>query len=535
MMPDSLLNKDILVVGRIVSTEGIEGGALRESCYPGNKVIENIISIQKKSNHQVSIKLINYPSNIHSRRVRTMSWETSKTMEDDTMKASIDKKKVKIDITRLLFSDNNLIWLSKWRQSDLLGLDSISTKTTVNYIQNNISSLDIGIEKKYQTGKTLFINISFVTLSSKPMLFRVASPYVNFFNQEIKVDSSRIKAILRWNIEPKIYNQSRFVKQAANVPRKQIVYYLDENIPSKWLPYFRNGVLDWNSVFEKIGFKDVLVVKEIPAQFRNNQGFKLQIAHSIIHYLRTPNEDATYSIVTDPRSGEILQSHIFWSSALEERMKRTYFSQAAASDIRARKSNFDDSLMGTMIQRIITHEIGHALGFDHNMFASSFVPVENYRNDMWLSMHGLSASIMDYAKYNYIAQPDDSIVSEKSRFWSIGEYDEWALRWGYSYWSNLDNSKINRHLNEILEERKRFSFLYFQVDNSDDPRAVVESLSDNHIVASKYGLKNLEFIRNNLALWSKHYGYDSVEVKTRYDAVDDQYCMYLYHVIVLAP
>jgi hypothetical protein len=267
------------------------------------------------------------------------------------------------------------------------------------------------------------------------------------------------------------------------------------------MPYLIAGVNDWNVAFEKAGWKNAISGKEWP----NDSTMSLEDARfSVIRYFASDIENAYGPQVHDPRSGEILESHIGWYHNVMNLVHDWFMIQTAAVDSNARKMKFDDDLMGNLIRFVSSHEVGHTLGLRHNMGSSSKTPVEKLRDKKWVEANGHTASIMDYARFNYVAQPEDNI-NEMGLFPHIGDYDKWAIQWGYTY-TGLSDVEADKKLNNkwIVENLKKNPRVWFGGEGrNDDPRAQTEDLSDNAVVASEYGIKNLKRILAGLPAWTK--------------------------------
>jgi hypothetical protein len=236
--------------------------------------------------------------------------------------------------------------------------------------------------------------------------------------------------------------------------------------------------------------------------------------------------------VHDPRSGEIIESHIGWYHNVMKLVHDWYMIQTAAVDPKARNMHFDDSLMGQLIRFVSSHEVGHTLGLRHNMGSSSRTPVELLRNKAWVEAHGHTASIMDYARFNYVAQPEDNI-SEVGLFPRIGDYDRWAIQWGYKASFAKDAKEDEKIVNKwIIDSLKANPRLWFGTEtNPFDPRSQTEDLSDNNIKASEYGIKNLKRIIVKLPEWTKEEGDKYENLSDMYNAMVMQYYRYMGHVL----
>ena len=312
-------------------------------------------------------------------------------------------------------------------------------------------------------------------------------------------------------------------------PIKQIVYYIDPGTPKKWVPYLIAGVNDWNKAFEAAGFKNAIVAKEWP----NDSRMSLEDArYNVLRYLPAEIENAYGPRIVDPRSGEIIETHICWYHNVMKLLKEWYMIQCGPNDKGAQTMKFDDELMGELIRFVSSHEVGHTLGLRHNMGASFATPVENLRNKEWVEKHGHTVSIMDYARFNYVAQPEDNI-SRKGLFPRINDYDLWAIKWGYSYRPEFKNEyeerdALKKETTKVLTDNRK---LWFGGEGrNEDPRSQIEDLSDNNMKASDYGVKNLKRVIAGLPQWTKQENDDYSDLSDMYKAVLGQFKRYLGHV-----
>ena len=384
---------------------------------------------------------------------------------------------------------------------------------------------------------TVEINNSFLLLPKTPMRRRIFDPRVGFFASRFTVygdDQQRVEEtefIHHWRLEPKDEDIDKWKRGELVEPKKQIVYYIDPATPKKWRPYLIAGINDWQVAFEKAGFKNAIVGKEWP---ENDRTMSLEDArYSVIRYFASDIENAYGPNVADPRSGEILESHIGWYHNVMKLVHDWYMVQTAAVDARARKMKYDDALMGDLIRFVSSHEVGHTLGLRHNMGSSSKTPVENLRNKAWVEANGHTASIMDYARFNYVAQPEDNITS-KGLYPRIGDYDKWAIMWGYKGLPDTKDAEEDKKvLNKLtIDSLKANPRLWFGGEGQNaDPRAQTEDLSDNNVKASEYGIKNLKRILPMLPEWTREEAdqYDNLE--EMYGQVVGQFSRYMGHVV----
>src|SRR5580658_1200857 len=383
---------------------------------------------------------------------------------------------------------------------------------------------------------TVELNNSFLLLPKVPMARRAFDPRVGFFTSEYTVygdDQQRIYSdefIHHWRLEPKDEDLEKFKRGELVEPKKQIVYYIDPATPKKWRPYLIAGINDWNVAFEKAGFKNAIVGKEWP---EDDKTMSLEDARfSVIRYFASDIENAYGPNVADPRSGEILESHIGWYHNVMKLVHDWYMIQTAAVDPRARKMKFDDELMGDLIRFVSSHEVGHTLGLRHNMGSSSKTPVEKLRDKAWVEANGHTASIMDYARFNYVAQPEDNI-SPKGLYPRIGDYDKWAILWGYRGIPDTkdpeeDKKVLNKWIIDSLSANPR---LWFGGEGQNfDPRAQTEDLGDNAMKASDYGIRNLKRILPNLPEWTREEADRYENLEEMYEQLVSQFGRYMGHV-----
>ncbi|WP_269684352.1 zinc-dependent metalloprotease [Flavobacterium lacustre] len=381
---------------------------------------------------------------------------------------------------------------------------------------------------------TLELNTSMILLPKNPMRKRTFDARVGYFANEYELfeeesqkSDTEVFAV-RWRLEPKSEEDAKRQKNGELIePKKPIVYYIDPATPKKWKKFIKLGIDDWQVAFENAGWKNAIRGEYWP---ENDPTMSLEDARfSVLRYFAAEIQNAYGPNVNDPRTGEILESHIGWYHNIMSLLRNWYMIQTAAVDPAARAKKFDDNLMGELIRFVSSHEVGHTLGLRHNMGASSATPVEKLRDKDFQDKFGHTSSIMDYARFNYVAQPEDGV---KTFFPRIGDYDKWAIKWGYSYFDDAKSEKEEKAiLNEMTKEAYKNRRLWFGTETSPyDPRYQTEDIGDNAMRASEYGIKNLKRILPNLMGWSAEKGESYAELEQLYNALTGQFRRYMGHV-----
>lgn len=549
LVPDSLIGRPFLAITRYVSTPSGTGA------YGGEEVNGQTFYWEMADDKLLLRSLVYLSvadsSAAISRAVKASSQdpivETFKI--DTTKKDSTGNKSYKVEIGKLFSKENMAVGFddnSKKRfsltamNSDRSFIKAINTypiNTEIKFIRTYACKAGSGYPSGSQTGAATFeMNTSFVMLPKTPMRKRLFDERVGYFADVFEPYSDdqqkvkRIEYICRWRLEPKDEDIEKMKRGELVEPKKQIVYYIDPATPKQWRPYLIQGINDWNVAFEKAGFKNAIVGKE----WLNDSTMSMEDARfSVIRYLASPISNAYGPHVNDPRSGEILESHVGWYHNVMRLVHDWYMIQAGCIDKGARKMKFDDELMGQLIRFVSSHEIGHTLGLRHNMGASSCTPVDSLRNKAWVEKNGHTASIMDYARFNYVAQPEDNI-SHEGIFPHINDYDKWAIEWGYkpifdTADEDADKLVLNKMIINQLKKGRRYWFGGEGRDNN--PLAQTEDLGDNAMKASEYGIKNLKRIVKVLPEWTYEEADMNDNMRDIYNGIINQFIRYEGHVI----
>ncbi len=559
-IPNSLLGRDILVVSRI-SKSGAEVRAAQG--YAGDQIGSSVIRFEKGPNDKIFMRKVSFRT--YGPDSTTAMYQSLKNSNVQAIAASFNvaaytpsKDGSVVDITAYLNSDSEIFYFSSpvFKTRFRLGAQQ-ADRSYVEEIRSFPTNVEIKTVKTYALtaapspfgaapspmagasagSSTVELNTSLVLLPEVPMKPRYFDPRVGYFAvgyTDFDLNPQGVKElqlVKRWRLEPKPEDMAKYKRGELVEPKKPIVFYIDPATPKKWVPYLIAGVNDWAKAFEKAGFKNAVVGKEAPTKAQDSTWSLDDARHSAIVYKPSEIPNASGPSISDPRTGEIMESHINWYHNVMKLVRDWYFIQTAAVDPRARKLDFSDELMGDLIRFVSSHEVGHTLGLRHNYGSSSTVPVENLRNKKWVEEHGHTPSIMDYARFNYVAQPEDKI-STKGLYPRIGDYDKWAIEWGYRYFPDSKSVKedmaiLNKMTNEAAKNRR----LWFGTEiNPDDPNSQNEDLGDNAMKASEYGIKNLKVILPNLEAWTKQPGEGYDELANMYGQLTTQFGRYMGHV-----
>jgi len=558
-LPVKVLGRDILVINRvskssIESPKGFYG-------YAGDKIGENVISFERGPNNKVFLKNISF--NVNPADSTKPMYKSVQNSNIQPIALAFDIKAIApdslgggivIDVTDNITADNEIFGFAGFTKSQfqvgnfqadksyVLSVRPYPTNVEITTVKTFSKSAGAGIpglppSPPSQATVTLEMNSSLLILPEKPMKPRYEDNRVGYFSTgytDFDANPQGVKdinMIARWRLEPKPEDMEKYKRGELVEPAKQIVYYIDPATPKKWVPYLIQGINDWQVAFEKAGFKNAIVGKEAPTKEQDSTWSLEDARNSAIIYKPSDVLNAYGPSEVDPRSGEIMESHIGWFHNVMKLLRNWYMIQAGAIDPRARKMVLDDELMGQLIRFVSSHEVGHTLGLPHNFGSSSGVPVENLRNKAWVEANGHTPSIMDYARFNYVAQPEDNI-SPAGIYPRIGDYDKWAIEWGYKLIPEAATAEDEVAILDKWIEAKASDkrFYYGRQGQPDDPRDQSECIGDNAMKASTYGIKNLQRILPNLPTWTKQPNEDYSDLSEMYGELTGQLRRYIGHV-----
>jgi hypothetical protein len=547
-IPSAMLNRDFLFMTRVAKAGADLRSSGSMSGYAGDAVNSNVISFQKGPNNKLFLLKKSF-SEFSADSTRDLyTAVTRSNMQPiaagfDIKATDTDSNGVVIDLTDYIAGDNDVLhfdtdqkkaWKLGGYQADksyIAGVNSFPLNTNIRTVKTYTRA-----GESASGTATVELTSSIVVLPEIPMKPRYFDPRVGYFAvgyTDFDQNPQGVKQLLlakRWRLEPKPEDVERYKKGELVEPQKPILIYIDPATPKKWVPYLIQGVNDWQAAFEKAGFKNAIMAKPAPTPEEDPSWSMDDARNSVIVYKPSSVANASGPSTADPRSGEILETHINWYHNVMELLRNWYMVQAAAIDPRARKMPFDDELMGQLIRFVSSHEVGHTLGLRHNFGSSSTVPVENLRNKKWVEENGHTPSIMDYARFNYVAQPEDNI-SEKGIFPRIGDYDKWAIEWGYK-WTNGNVEEETAMLNRLTTEKQNNKRLWFGTEtNRDDPRSQSEDLGDNAMIAGSYGIRNLQRILPELTKWTATPNEGYANLASMYGQVTGQFGRYVGHVV----
>ncbi|WP_396216672.1 zinc-dependent metalloprotease [Gemmatimonas sp.] len=531
-VPDSLAGRDFLMVTRVSGVPTGAGGFLSA----GSSLVERLVRFERV-NDRVLLK------SISTGAVADDTLPIARSVAQNNYPAIIgafpiaafgkDSASYVVDLTDFFANDNPATSGLDAAQRRAFGVRRYDAARSyiasmrsfpINLEVRQVQTFDAATPPSDADGATVTMETrqSLVLLPKVPMRPRHADARVGYFsvnrvNYGLDVQKAESEEfITRWRLEPK--DPAAYARGELVEPVKPIVYYLDPATPTRWKRYVKEGVENWQTVFEKAGFKNAILAKEAPSKAADPDFDMDDARYSIVRWAASLVRNATGPHTHDPRSGEIINSEITWYHNHMRSYRNWLIMETGAANASARSLDIPEELMGETMRQVITHEIGHALGLQHNMIASASFPVDSLRSPSFTRVYGVSATIMDYARQNYVAQPGDGL-QPKDFIRRVGPFDDFAINWGYRVIAapsaDAERPTLNRWL---TQQRGPFPYRFAsQQLAAGDPRNQTEDLGDDPLKATTYSTANYKRVLPNLAAWTSKPGEDFSELRELYE------------------
>ncbi len=543
-IPDSLLEREMLMVTRIAKNTN------NRRSFGGQKTNTQVLRWQKKGK-QILLRVVSHKI-VADKDLPVHEAVVNSNFEPVLFMFPIkafneNKTATVIDVTDFINADVKPLGLPNYMRKSYKISKLESKKSYIDTLKSYPLNVEFRHVKTYSakeppsnssTGTvSVEMSNSMILLPKVPMKRRIFDQRVGWFTTtqtDYGAEAQKSKKITyldRWRLEVKDEDIEKFKRGELVEPKKQIVYYIDRATPKKWRKYIKQGIEDWQIAFEAAGFKNAIIAKDPPSKEEDPDWSPEDVRYSVVRYLASPIPNANGPHVSDPRSGEILESDINWYHNVMSLLQGWFFVQTAAINPEAQGVEFKEDVMGRLIRFVSSHEVGHTLGLPHNMGSSVAYPVDSLRSAAFTKKYGTAPSIMDYARFNYVAQPGDENVALMP---NIGVYDKYAIAWGYKPILDAKTAKDEKEILDswILEHAgdPLYRFGHQQARGVVDPSSQTEDLGDDAIKASEYGIANLKRIVPNLINWTAEKGKNFDDLKTMYGHVISQFNRYMGHV-----
>ncbi len=545
-LPDSLIDRDHLLVTRIAGVPAGVGGFLSA----GSSVNERLVRFERRGDRvilralstsafaedslaiAVSVRLNNIGPVLGAFPVQAYNRDSSTFV---------------LDVTEFFSGDTPALsglTAAQRRTYQVRRLDAVRSSLDVvrsfpmNIEVHQTQTFDAGAPPDDTDAATLTLGVqqSLVLLPQQPMRPRYADARVGFFTvsrvnyglDEQKATSETF--IRRWRLEPK--DPIAYARGELVEPVKPIVYYLDPATPVKWRPYVRAGIEAWATVFEKAGFKNAVLAKDAPSPKEDPEWSAEDIRYSVVRWAASTVRNAVGPSTSDPRTGEIIESDITWYHNHMRSYRNRLLIETGAANPAVRTLEIPEEVMGETMKQVITHEVGHALGLPHNMIASASFPTDSLRSRAFTSQYGVSATIMDYARQNYVAQPGDGL-SSKDFIRRLGPFDDFAIEWGYRLLYQAPTAERERPILDGMIKKSTGMFAYRYLPQNlvgTDPRAQTEDLGDDPVKSTTYAIANLKQVVPNLVAWTSRAGRDYEDLGEIHGELLGMWSTYMGHV-----
>ena len=526
-IPDSLLGRDMLIASRVVNIS--DNNKISAGQRRSNPIL---ISFSRRDKllfmHQptgTSLANSTDPISVSLANNNVMPV----VMTFDIAARNAENNASVIDVTKLFSAEVDLVFPAGIGNTGRLDTKASQIVDIKAFPQN----VEVKSFYNYNGGREPFsvtVGYSFVLLSKEPYRVRYADDRIGYSAENRRIfesgkASSSVKFINRWRIEPKAEDVEKYKKGELVQPQNQIVFYVDTVMPEKWRGYVRDAIESWNMAFEKIGFKNVIKAIDFP---RNKNFDPDDIRNNCFRYVTSADANAQGPQWIDPRSGEIIQGDIMWWHNVIELLQTWRFVQTAAADPEARKKELPDAILGDAIRYAIAHEMGHVLGLQHNMRASYAIPTDSLRSAKFTQKYGTTASIMDYSRNNYVAQPGDKEKGVALTPPHLGLHDYFSIQWGYQpiFEAKTPEDELPTLNKWFLEKRNDPFYIYGGTAVSavvPDPSAQSDALGNDLIKSAQYGIANIKLTTKNLVKWTMSEGDNLDLLQKRWEGLTKLY------------